>query len=450
MDSKIKFIKQQLYKKLNDEQPYENSIKTSLINTYSELREILNTIEKKTKFFYLDNEEVYEIMYQEEQVIPIETKEYDYSFVYYLSLLIKENKEMVNFNFEIDFIKEIDNENNNQENELQKLLLSRIILDLVYSYEGMKKNEELKKIKEKNKSYITDNIKVFDKYNLNLENIEEISLEKLYLNILIELIKRKKLENYEFAYDILTKLDLENIDINKNMFEELKNILDDERYINDYKLKDIDNFFSPTKINFYFILIKYIFKKGFFIYNIPLLYNTRKTIIKIIKTQKEEFLSKYNIENFNLNKRIIYIIKFFLDSNYYYNIFIDIIFDNILGEAYKNNSENWKEYMKDLSISKNYIDKMALIIYIYESKTNNNEKIELKEITKAYKQQEKMIKDKKIKKMRKDDKLILSKYFLDNKNKDSLLIIFGQDSYDFFLNESIKLNEEEKNEKKIN
>ena len=151
MNSKIKFIKQQLYKKLNDEQPYENSIKTSLINTYSELIEILNTIEKKTKFFYLDNEEVYEIMYQEEQVIPIETKEYDYSFIYYLSLLIKENKEMVNFNFEIDFIKEIDNENNNQENELQKLLLSIIILDLIYSYEGMKKNEELKKIKEKNK-----------------------------------------------------------------------------------------------------------------------------------------------------------------------------------------------------------------------------------------------------------------------------------------------------------
>ena len=447
MNSKIKFIKQQLYKKLNDEQPYENSIKTSLINTYSELIEILNTIEKKTKFFYLDNEEVYEIMYQEEQVIPIETKEYDYSFIYYLSLLIKENKEMVNFNFEIDFIKEIDNENNNQENELQKLLLSIIILDLIYSYEGMKKNEELKKIKEKNKSYITDNIKIFDKYNLNLENIEEISLEKLYLNILIELIKRKKLENYEFAYDILTKLDFENIDINKNMFEELKNILDDERYINDYKMKDIDDFFSPTKINFYFILIKYIFKKGFFIYNIPLLYNTRKTIIKIIKTQKEEFLSKYSIENFDLNKRIIYNIKFFLDSKYFYNIFIDIIFGNILEGAYKYNSENWKEYMKDLNISENYIYKMDLVIYIYKSKKNNNEKIGLKEITKAYRQQEKMIKDKKIKKMRKDDKLILSKYFFDYKNKDSLLKIFGKDSYDFFLNESIKLNEEEKNEK---
>ena len=39
----------------------------------------------------------------------------------------------------IQKIREIDKENNNQENELQKLLLSRIILDLIYSYEGMKK-----------------------------------------------------------------------------------------------------------------------------------------------------------------------------------------------------------------------------------------------------------------------------------------------------------------------
>ena len=243
---------------MNYDQPYENSINISLISTYSELLEILNAIENKTKFFYLDKEEIYEIMYKEEEVIPIESKKYEYSFLYYLSLIIEENKEMVNFNFGIDFIQEIDNENNNQENELQKLFVSRIILDLIYSYEGTEKNEELKDIKEKNKSYIADNIKVFNKYDLKLENNEEISLGKLYLDILIELIKNKKLENYEFAYDILTKLDFEDIDINQNMFEELKNILDDERYINDYKMINIEDFFVETKINFYYMLLEYI------------------------------------------------------------------------------------------------------------------------------------------------------------------------------------------------
>ena len=236
-------IKQQLYKKLNYKQPYENSINISLISTYSELLEILNAIENKTKFFYLDKEEIYEIMYKEEEVIPIESKKYEYSFLYYLSLIIEENKEMVNFNFGIDFIKENDNDNKIQGNELQKLFVSRIILDLIYNYEGTEKNEELKEIKEKNKIYITNNIKLFKKYNLNLKNIEEISLESLYLNILIELIKNKKLENYDFIFDILTKLDLENIDLNQNMLKEIKNILDDERYINDYKMNNIEDFF---------------------------------------------------------------------------------------------------------------------------------------------------------------------------------------------------------------
>ena len=450
MASKIKFVKQQLYKKLNDEQPYENSIKMSLISTYSELIEILNTIEQKTKFFYLDNETIYEIMYKEEEVIPIENKEYDYSFIYYLSLLIKGNKEMINFNFDIDFIKEIETENNNQENELQKLLLSRIILDLIYSYEGMEKNEELKEIKEKNKSYITEKIKIFNKYNINLENIEEISLGKLYLDILIELIKNKKLENYEFAYDILTKLDFEDIDINQNMFEELKNILDDERYINDYKMINIEDFFVETKINFYYMLIKYILKNSFFIYNIPLLYNTRNTIINIIKKKKDEFLSQYNIENFDLLKRMSYNIKIILDSNYYYNIYIEIIFEKILEVILKNNNENWKEYIKDLNMSEKFIDKMGFIKYFYESKKKDMEKIEFKEIQNSYIKVEQIIKDKKIKKMRKDDKLILSKYFIDNNNKDSLLRIFGQDSYDFFLKESTKLNEKVIKNEKIN
>ena len=89
---------------------------------------------------------------------------------------------------------------------------------------------------------------------------------------------------------------------------------------------------------------------------------------------------------------------------------------------------------------------MTLIKYLYESKKKDKEKIEFKEIQ-SYKQVEKMIKDKKIKKMRKDDKLILSKYFIDKNNRDSLLRIFGQDSFDFFLSESIKLNEIEKNKK---
>ena len=82
MNSKIKL---QLYKILNFRQPFENSIKKSLISAYSELIEFSNIIENKTKFFYLDNEAIYNILYNEEKIIKIETKKYEYSFIYYLN-----------------------------------------------------------------------------------------------------------------------------------------------------------------------------------------------------------------------------------------------------------------------------------------------------------------------------------------------------------------------------
>jgi len=354
MNSKIKL---QLYKILNFRQPFENSIKKSLISAYSELIEFSNIIENKTKFFYLDNEAIYNILYNEEKIIKIETKKYEYSFIYYLSLLIKEKKEIINFDFGIDFIKEIDSENDDQENELKKLFVSKIILDFIFNYKGAKETEDegenedkkLNEIREKNKKYITDNINNVFSNDLKLGNIEEISITKLYLNIIIDLIKNKKLENYDFEYDILNKLDLENIDINQNIFNELKNILDDKRYINDYKINDIGDFFVETKINFYYILIKYIFKNSFFIYNISLLYNTRNTIIKIIKAKKREFCSYFNKENIDFLKKINFILKFILDSNYYYKIFIDIIsqFDYF-------NDKNNKDFLINLIGEENY------------------------------------------------------------------------------------------------
>ena len=314
MNSKTK---QQLYKKLNYMQLYENSIKISLLSTYSEFTEILNNIENKTKFLYLDNKAIHDILSKEEEIIQIEEEIYEYSFIYYLSLLIKENKDIVNYDFGIDFIKVMGAKT--------------------------KVEKELIHIKEKNTKYIENNKNFFNNFYLNLKNIEEISLGKLYLDIIIVLITNRKLENYDFAYDILINLDLENIDINQNLFKELKNILDNEKYINDYKMNGIEDFFVESKINFYYILIKYILKNSIFIYNIPLLYNTRKTIIKIIKKEKKNFLSHFNFGNIDLFKRINYNIKFILDSNYYRKIYFGII-----SQIDYSNNKNNKEYLINL------------------------------------------------------------------------------------------------------
>ena len=230
---------------------------------------------------------------------------------------------------------------------LKKLFISKIILDLIFNYKGAKGevDEELREIEDKSIMYLVENEIIFRNYDLNLKNIKEISMGKLYLDIIIELITNKKLENYDLAYDILNELDLENIDINLEMLEELKIIFDDEKYINDYKMNDIEDFFVESKINFYYLLIKYIFKNSFFVYNIPLLYETRNKIINIIK----KFLSHFKFGNIDLFKRINYNIKFLLDSNYYRNLYFGII-----NQIDYSNDRNIKEYLKILFSEENY------------------------------------------------------------------------------------------------
>ena len=77
-----------LYKKLNYMQPYENSIKISLLSSFSELTEILNTIEDKTKFIYLDNKVINDILINKEEIIQIGKETYEYSFIFYLIFII--------------------------------------------------------------------------------------------------------------------------------------------------------------------------------------------------------------------------------------------------------------------------------------------------------------------------------------------------------------------------
>ena len=55
--------------------------------------------------------------------------------------------------------------------------------------------------------------------------------------------------------------------------------------------------------------------------------------------------------------------------------------------------------------------------------------------------------------MKIEHKIILSKYFLDENNKDSLLKIFNQESYEYFLKENFENNKinikEDESEDKI-
>ena len=97
-------------------------------------------------------------------------------------------------------------------------------------------------------------------------------------------------------------------------------------------------------------------------------------------------------------------------------------------------------------------EKYCIIEYIFNYKNQEKEKTEskIKNAVSSWEKIEKMIKDKKLKKMRKDDKTILGKFFEDINNRDLLIKIFGEDCYENFKNESEEILRNENKENKRN
>jgi hypothetical protein len=93
-------------------------------------------------------------------------------------------------------------------------------------------------------------------------------------------------------------------------------------YIDYYKFKNIDDLFNEKNANFYFILIKYIFKNNIYIYNINFLFNAKKSILELldkdyITITNALLLKTSEKDKESLNFKIKTILNTFLDSKYY-------------------------------------------------------------------------------------------------------------------------------------
>ena len=135
---------------------------------------------------------------------------------------------------------------------------------------------ELDDIKNNNIKIIKDNIKkILENFNEN--DLINKKIDEIYAEIIKVLIKTNKIDDFNYTIDIINQLDLENIIISKTIFETIKNILGDENVIKKYIIKNKEDF-NEKKINFYYILLKYILKDPIYIYQIPFLYKTKKQL----------------------------------------------------------------------------------------------------------------------------------------------------------------------------
>ena len=361
---------------------YYNDPINKLIFEYSDIENIKKISDFQiTQFLYFNRKSVHKLLYDLDQNIHFDYEEINnnLSFYFYLLLLINDIPEILNYTFNPIYIKKINNLKRNNDEKVKNIIISKIIIELIYeiqkTYDYFEDENEKKIIEmiNNNLDIIENNIQIFKELEINLtkDDICKLKIDKIYINIINILIKNKKFEDYNFMIIIIKQLDIENIKLTKTMIDELLKILNsNEKYINDYILINEEDFSNQRKINFYFILIKYILKNSIYIYQIPFLLKTRNNIKKIIKSKKEI----YSINrNNSIEDRAEYIIKIFTNSDKHFkrkkkqsNL------NSIIMELIKNKTESKKSISIEKSIKKNKENE--------KGKQINNDKITEKSI----------------------------------------------------------------------
>ena len=300
------------------------------------VEEILKLKEQEIlKILYFNRKDINNILEELDKYIPISIKDnnddnttsnlYNY---FYISLLLEENKYMINYFHDINLINKIDIDikkinDNNIDNRLKKIILSKIILDLINNYRvediyRERQEETLYILEEEYKEYITNNIYIVKELGLNENNFLKMRIDKIYTEIIKKLIEKEKLG---FS-NIPQELDFERIYLTKYMNDELLKFINSndnyKKYIEKFSILNKNDLFNDeNKINFYYNLIKYIFKDSIYIYKIPFLLKTKKILTKVLK-DKSNILKQQSF-----NDKIQYIIKKISDSNYYSNQYIN-------------------------------------------------------------------------------------------------------------------------------
>ena len=269
----------------NNEEPF-----TKLLLNFKEVNEILNKKESNIfKYFYFNRKKIHQILYDNEKILNIDSIEMgiNLSSFFYLSLLIKDSPDFVNYSYSIKFIKKInDLQKNNNNKNYKKLILSKIILELINNYKQIDRDEEeeddndeeaeeedLNNLLKYNNDIIKENINALNEIDLKIDkdNFINKNIDEIYLEIIKSLIFSQKFDNYNYIYNIMIELDLENINITKIIFDGISKTLNNENDKKYYMISNINEIFDEKKINFYYILLKYLLKNSIYIYQIPIL-----------------------------------------------------------------------------------------------------------------------------------------------------------------------------------
>lgn len=294
-----------------------------LINNFEDIKNyIYSNYEENKRIFYFSRDKIHQILYEEDEIFNFDNENEEklikipdnLSELFYLSILVLYSADY-DYNYpkkNIDLIYKYARENENEEKPYLNIIIWKIIYSLNENY---KESEEV--IENEYNKIIDECNKIFKKYidlfkkKLNLETKESYfkdkKIDEIYSEIINSLIINQKFQDYKFCLDIIMQLNIEKIEITKTIFDGLSKTLEKEEYNKYYVINDEKDLINETKINFYYILIKFILKNIFYIYNIPFLYSNFLKFKKFIKRIK----MNDNSENILKNDKLKIILQLF-------------------------------------------------------------------------------------------------------------------------------------------
>ena len=354
--------------------PIYNKGKSTFLNSLNDFSDIKNLLNDKdqdqniTKYLYYNKDFVQKMLYDLEEFLFLPSyNEFNFSYFFYLSLLITENVDIINYIYKIDLIEKL-NDTNKKNKLLKKIICSKFIIELIYNFKGFDNYEEYKdilnSIEKENMIFIHNNIDYLSKFNLNENQFRNIKIDEIYMIIISNLISNNKFDDIEYIHEIIMQLDLENIVLNKSMIDKL---LDDIQNISKLNINivNIEDLTKKDIINFYYLLLKYILKNSIYIYQVPFLLKKRTNIIKIIKSN-HNISQLINLNNNIYNERLDFVIRAFTDLDYYYYQFKEKIKETIISDNSKKIEINKNRNKKENTSNEN------------DQKDNNSNKIQTK------------------------------------------------------------------------
>ena len=478
-----------LYEILNDILPVQNQIiDPNLINNFSDIIKILKSQKKeKWKYIYINKKKINQILYNYDENINIDDTDAnifrDFEYLFYLDNLILNEEEIINYTFSKKFIDDIFiNLKIVMSNNIFELVNSlKIVLYLINNYKGCDNydedtdEKELDDIENYCKTTINEYFYIFKdiEFEINKDKFFSISTEGLYINILNNIINSDKFDDYEYINKIANYLNLEKIHIPEKIFDELNKTLNmDHDCAKTYLIQKVEDLFNNKIINFYYFMIRYVYKIPFYFYQVELLLNTRNVIIFILRKNLDLlfYYKMKNEKNAEIIERVDYVIMNITDNKYYCDKYINkyrfgklesillfnkiFFFDlnkneiKIIENALENKRmEKYEAILmnKDIKLTFEKINYRLEIINIlchqdlHIGNIFNNKK-KLEKYGNKWQLIEKCIKDKKSNKLLRNIRKKLYKVIFTNKNiSNQVQSIFKKDEIDYFKKENEEL-----------